>query len=592
MQGRNETEGDPTVTAVAIGVVAGLVTIAVLLVEWPVLVWSTLMGRPTLMDSWSAFHGALHVITARRLAAPRYWAPWHEVLPPAAVWVVLDVVGSVLVAMLAVAVMVRVDRWRGRSRLGLSPTDPRRGMKSRSWAKPRDWQHLQVRATSHRTVVRLLTGERRAPEPRGGDSWSLGRVRNVAMRSGPEMHLCVIAPTRSGKTTRVVMREAAEHVGPAVVLSNKTDVLAATAAIRAERGPVWVYAPMSDLRSVGMRGCCWTPLTGCGDWSGALAMAQWIFDADPGAAAASDSSGGARFYNREAVEALLPALLHAAALGDRRMVDVLGWLRGGVDALDVPRELLDGHSAQHAALALAGVQALDERPRSLLTMSAAQLIGAYRHPQVQAADRRGFDPDRLLDEGGTLYLIAPEGHQELLAPIFGGLLGELLRTCERRAQHVRDPRTLPLVKVLADEAAHLLPLARLATYLSVSAGWGLRWCLIFQSASQIRHRYGVQADVVLGNALCKLALGPIHDRATRDELVALLGDELVEQTSHTRDSMGSRGSVTRHEQLRPKVTAEQLAMLGEGEAIAIHGRDLPAIVQLPVWEGLVGKARR
>jgi len=591
MQGRNETGSDPTMAAAAIGVAAGLGVVAVALIEWPVVVWSTLHGRPALMDPWMALGGALRVVFTRQLAAPRSWAPWLDALPPRSAWIAIDAVGLVLLALLVAAAAVRVDRWRGRSRLGLSSADPRRGMKSRSWAKPRDWQHLQSRSGSRRAAGRLLTGERRVPALRGGDGWSLGRLRGVEMRSGPEMHLCVIAPTRSGKTTRVVMREAGEHVGPAVVLSNKTDVLAATAAVRAERGPVWVYAPLSDLRSLGMRGCGWTPLTGCGDWSGALAMAQWIFDADPGAAAASDSSGGARFYNREAVEALLPALLHAAALGDRRMADVLGWLRGGVDALDVPRELLDGNGAQHAALALAGVQALDERPRSLLSMSAAQLIGAYRHPQVQAADRRGFDPDRLLGEGGTLYLVAPEGHQELLAPIFGGLLGELLRTCERRAQHVRDPRTLPLLKILADEAAHLAPLAQLPMLLSVSAGWGARWCLVFQSIAQVRHRYGAQADAVLGNALCKLAMGPIHDRATRDELVALLGDELVEQTSGT-DSMGSRSSVTRHEQLRPKITAEQLAMLGEGEAIAIHGRDLPAIVQLPVWEPLVEASRR
>jgi type IV secretion system protein VirD4 len=590
MQGSNETEGDPTMAA-AIGVAAGLGVVAVALIEWPVLVWSTLHGRPTLMNPWAALDGVLHAVFMRRIAAPRSWAPWLDVLPPRWAWIAIDVVGVVLLALLVVAVVMRVDRWRGRSRLGLSSADPRRGMKSRSWAKPRDWQHLQSRSGSRRAAGRLLTGERRAPAPRGGDGWALGELRGVEMRSAPEMHLCVIAPTRSGKTTRVVMREAGEHVGPAVVLSNKTDVLAATAEVRAERGPVWVYAPMSDLRSLGMRGCCWTPLTGCGDWSGALAMAQWIFDADPGAAAASDSSGGARFYNREAVEALLPALLHAAALGGRGMADVLGWLRGGVDALDVPRELLDCHGAEHAALALAGVQALDERPRSLLTMSAAQLIGAYRHPEVQAADRHGFDPDRLLDEGGTLYLIAPEGHQELLAPIFGGLLGELLRMCERRAQHVRDPRVLPLLKILADEAAHLAPLAQLPMLLSVSAGWGARWCLVFQSIAQIRHRYGVQADAVLGNTLCKLAMGPIHDRATRDELVALLGDELVEQTSRT-DSAGSRSSVTRHEQVRPKITAEQLAMLGEGEAIAIHGRDLPAVVQLPVWEPLLEAARR
>ena len=158
MQGSNETGSDPTIPAVAIGVVAGLATIAVLVVEWPVLVWSTLMGRPTLMNSGAALGGALRVIAARRLAAPRSWAPWSDVLPPTAAWIALDVVGVALVAVLAVAVMARVDRWRGRSRLGLSPTDPRRGMKSRSWAKPGDWQHLQVRATSHRTAARLLTG--------------------------------------------------------------------------------------------------------------------------------------------------------------------------------------------------------------------------------------------------------------------------------------------------------------------------------------------------------------------------------------------------------------------------------------------------
>jgi type IV secretion system protein VirD4 len=149
-----------------------------------------------------------------------------------------------------------------------------------------------------------------------------------------------------------------------------------------------------------------------------------------------------------------------------------------------------------------------------------------------------------------------------------------------------------LLKVLADEAAHLAPLSKLPTYLSVSAGWGVRWCLVYQSLAQVRHRYGAQADAVLGNALCKLFLGPIHDRATREEVVALLGDELVEQTSRTSDVSGPRSSVTRHEQLRPKVTPDQLAMLGVGEAIAIHGRELPAVVQLPVWEPLAGMAPR
>jgi type IV secretion system protein VirD4 len=286
---------------------------------------------------------------------------------------------------------------------------------------------------------------------------------------------------------------------------------------------------------------------------------------------------------------LMPSLLQAAALGQHSMGDVLGWLRGGVDALDRPREILTSTNdpdtlAWASADALAGVQALDERPRSLLLMSAAQLIGAYRLEAVQLADHAGFDPAALLGERGTLYLIAPEGQTDALAPIFGGILGEILRACELRAQRVDDPRRLPLLKILADEAAHLAPLGKLPTYLSVSAGWGVRFCVVYQSLAQIRHRYGVQADAVLANTLCKLFLGPIHDRATRDEIVALLGHERVEHTSRTSDRFGYARSTTRHEQHRPAISAEQLARIGEGEAIAIHGRELPAVVRLPFYD--------
>jgi type IV secretory pathway TraG/TraD family ATPase VirD4 len=112
----------------------------------------------------------------------------------------------------------------------------------------------------------------------------------------------------------------------------------------------------------------------------------------------------------------------------------------------------------------------------------------------------------------------------------------------------------------------------------------VRFCVVYQSLADIRHRYGVQADTVLANTLAKLVLGPIHDRATRDEIVALLGHELVEHTSRTTDPFGGARSTTRHEQHPPAISAEKLARLGEGEAIAIHGRELPAVVRLPFYD--------
>jgi len=93
-------------------------------------------------------------------------------------------------------------------------------------------------------------------------------------------------------------------------------------------------------------------------------------------------------------------------------------------------------------------------------------------------------------------------------------------------------------------------------------------------------------------SICKLHLGPIHDKATREELVAFLGNEYVEVASETVDQWGGGSTRTTHEQARPKLAPEQLAQLGDGEAIAIHGLDLPAIVKLPYWWEWLGCASR
>ncbi|MDO8184646.1 type IV secretory system conjugative DNA transfer family protein [Conexibacter sp. JD483] len=495
-----------------------------------------------------------------------------------------------LLSPLALVAWVRVDRWRGQSHAAAASWSLRRRVSPRAWAKPRDWLHLQPRDAARAGVVRrtvtavlrTVVGEWREPDPR--DRWSLGRLRGAAVWSGREMHFGLFAASRSGKTMRALITQVRSHPGRLVVMSNKLDVVIHTIAARRQRGPVWIFAPASDLSALRAKCCGWTPLTACKSWRGALAMAQWIFDADPSASATSAGSSGARFYNREAVETLMPALLHAAALDDRQMGEVLGWLRGGLDGLDEPREILLAHDAEAAAArALADVQQLDERARSYLLISAAQLISAYRMPDVQAHEQHDFDPGRLVEDGGTLYLIAPDSQQDLMAPIFGGLLGELLRACELAAQHAHDPREVPVVKVVVDEAANLAPLRKLPTYLAVSGGWGVRWMLVYQSVAQLRQRYGSDADTVLANLQLRGAMAPVLDRMTRDEFVALLGDEQRYETSRTANTWGSTRSVTRQQRSRPKLSADDLLRLPEGVAVVVHGRDLPAKVTLPFW---------
>ena len=580
------------IVGIAIACIVGALTVyaavATVVVEWATLVWTTVRLRPALLPATEVSHVAIHALLFHEARPPR---SWDGVAPPLWIGVILTLLLVAVIAFALASVWMRLEIWSGRGRAGLHESDPRRKIKARAFAKPRDWSHLQPPAREARNspfareasrAVRPLAGEKRRPAPRGGDGWNMGLLRGREVRSAPEQNLLGVAPTRAGKTTRIIDTEAHEHDGPLVVTSNKLDVLRHTIDARRRRGPVWVYAPMSPLpRTIPCAG--WSPLCSCGTWPGALRMGQWLHDADPSASAAAKGDGAAHFYDRNAVERALPPVLHAAALDGRTMADVYDWLLVGADALDAPREILQAHDADRAVVALRALQQMDPKAQGFVLMSAAQLLSAYRHPQVQAADRDEFRPADLLDRNGTLYLIAPESDQAALAPIFGGLLGSMLRECEERAAGVADPRRLPLLKLLIDEAAHLAPLGRLPAYLSVSAGWNVRWAVIYQSYAQLRSRYGVDADTIIANTLCKLHLGPIHDKATREELVAFLGSEYVEVASETTDRWGGGATRTTHEQARPKLAPEQLAQLGDGEAIATHGRDLPAIVKLPYW---------
>jgi hypothetical protein len=123
------------------------------------------------------------------------------------------------------------------------------------------------------------------------------------------------------------------------------------------------------------------------------------------------------------------------------MADVLTSLRGGLEALDEPREILMTHHAEQGAAQVAALQALEERPRSLLLMSAAQLVSAYRFPSVVQADRAEFDPCRVLDECGTLFLHAQTAIRNRWRRSSVPLLGAVLRVAEQRG--AATPLALP-----------------------------------------------------------------------------------------------------------------------------------------------------
>lgn len=531
----------------------------------PVYLWLLIAAATTTLCAWLLpaavcwlHNGTLPPIAAAiegtiELASRRAWNDPASAYPqevrahmPAGLvwWAGAGWAGGTLLA-LAAGVWRRVDALAGRATLGRRIGQVR-GSRPRAWARPRDLAELTV----HR--------------PRQG-RFTLGRLRRTLLASDPDSHVALIAPTRSGKTSRYVIPWLLEHDGAAIVTSTRSDVLEATRKQRAHQGKVMVWNPF------GPESVSWTPLTGCDDWSYALAQAQWLADATQ-----EGDSDVARFWRGEAARLLAP-LLHAGALANSTIAHVLSWI--DTQNLEGPASALTDSQATAALHQLEGVARLDPRNRGTIFMSAAALLAAYRHPAVQATAATGLSPDDLLDEPNTLYIVASSRQQRLLAPLVVAIVSSILHAAAERSNSAGPLK--PTLRVLLDETANIAPIRDLPAHLSQAAGHGVRIATIWQTLAQAHHRYGHAADEILANSTTKLYLGPITDEVTRRNVSDLLGEQPTDITSVNAD--GQRRSHTTSRTWRPKGSPSALQQLAENEALLIAGRLPPAVVRTEPW---------
>jgi type IV secretion system protein VirD4 len=475
----------------------------------------------------------------------------RRLLPaPAAFWTsvggvfVITVVASTLVAR-------RVDRLMatprlGRRRLGV------RGARPRSWARPRDLSALACR----RDRARLRLG-------------TIGR-RRVLLAAQEELNLLLVAPTRAGKTSRFVVPWTLEAPGPCISLSVKRDVFRITGGHRSRLGRVWVWDPF------GPRSAGWSPLLGCDDWGAALRRATHLADAG----GKGRESEAAAFWNAEGAKLLAP-LLHAAAIKQAQMSTVLRWLDERAD--EEPMTILDAADAAPAAAQLDAVLGLDPRNAGTTYISAANLLEAYRHPEVQGTESTAdFSAGAFLDgEPNTLYVVAGPDEQQLLAPIVVALIGEILGLAAARA-NATGKGLHPTLRVVGDELPNIAPIRSLPRYVATLLDAGVRFACVCQDLAQLETTYGTAKDTILSNSQVKLFLGPVTCPRTRRYITDLLGDEPVIARTLNR---GGRGYTTESVTWRARASAQLLQQLEAGRTLLLHTNAPAAVIDTrPWWE--------
>ena len=421
-----------------------------------------------------------------------------------------------------------------------------------------------------------MIGDPKDPNPARIELGTMGKSTVV---NGLYRSALMLAPTGAGKTPRFVVPTVLRHKGPALVASVKSDVLALTLSQREAQGSAWVFDPAGSPETTAR----WSPLASVETWADALNAATWLQEAS-----AAESSGveNQQFWDSQAKRLLAPILLLVARSGGT-MSDVFE-----IIANTAPREKELAERIAECDLMAASYwslyMSLHEKTKTSVLATASDVLEAWSHPTMQhavdvcAGDPHALDLKQLLDEGGTLYLVAPASVQRQFTPIYETLVNAVLMEIENRYHQTALPLPEPFLLML-DEAANIAPLRRLDVVASAMAGMGVITVTVWQNEGQMINTYGRdKARVVAANHTARLYMAGIADKDTLDGLSEMIGRDLVERSSRNRDTNGN-SSVSGQVQEIVVAPPSMLREMNQSEAVVVAGNAKPMRLHLTGW---------
>jgi type IV secretion system protein VirD4 len=486
--------------------------------------------------------------------------------------------------------VVGVWRTRRRGSAGLVNRWARKGRRNHGLASP--WAILRVasalamrrKASVLRPGLRKL-GWRRWFVSALAVATPLARVGMLRVWSPVEDVTLRIGGPRTGKTGELCGR-ILDAPGAVIVTSTRTDVIELTGPCRSARGPVQVFNP-SGLGEIAST-ITFDPLSGCADPRTASSRATDLLSAG----AAPGGSGGDRQYWTEQARRVLAALMHAAALGEASMTDVLAWVADPDSAAAKVQQFL--RRSPQPAYESDAAQFLDtnERTRSSICATIMPALGWLTDATAAAAAEEGdFDVAELLKSRGTVYMLGADDGP--VAPLVTALTGHIAREARRIAATdsalACKGRLDPPLTMVLDEAALICPIP-LDNWTSDMGGRNVTIHIGAQSRAQLRQRWGdTGAAAILNNTATLLIYGGTRDH---DDLTAYstLTGERYEETP-TWDDDGTVRSLTRHRV--PVLSPAQIAQLPARHVVIIRRGMAPAVGTVEMaWKRADVKAAR
>ena len=379
------------------------------------------------------------------------------------------------------------------------------------WGGPRVERILAVSNRPDRRPNRITAGR----------GQSTGRI----VAAEPHISATAFGVPGSSKTTGLLLPNAAEWRGPLVITTTKAADLDIIYACRRALGPVWIIAPAGIP---GRHTHRWSPVDYCTDAKAADRMAAWMAEASSG-----DSKRDGAWI--EQARSVLKGILLAANLSGGSITQMREWLSLGADAVDHVRAVLEQHGEHETA---------DDYASPWLRLHAdgigsiqfiLNVLGrVYADEEVRAsATGTDFTVEQLLDERGTVCLIAGEADADRFAPLITSIIASIIHGAETRYNDTG--KTLdPALGVLVDEAGNMLKYPRLPNILTTGRGMGITLLTIWHDLSQLRERLGNEkANTVMSASGLRMLLPGCGDLETLRYFSGLYGRTEIRRASHS-----------------------------------------------------------
>lgn len=389
----------------------------------------------------------------------------------------------------------------------------------------------------------------------------------------------VIGPQGSGKTLDVLIPALLAAPGAALVTLTKPDDLLLTLTPRSQHGrPCLVLDPFQLVH--GLDQLVWNPIEGCTDPMTAERRAKAFVK---GALTGTGNDSAARFYAGESAK-VLQAFLHAAALADRTIDDLLSWIAhplASIEPVEILREhpsaapLWDGllHGALHG----------DERTVGNTITTVQQCLGLFFQADIRrrctpSAGQPATDIADIIRRGGTIYLLGREDPYASACALMTAVAEHVLDTALHLAHTSPHGRLCPPLLACLDELPSTAPLPTLRTRMANERALGISFIYAAQTMRQLHATLGEdEARALFGLTNTLIVFGGSKDVRFNQEISDLLGTVRVSRSTWqtgphpTRSNSGEDVAVFQ---------AAEIRQLPERQALVIAENAKPLIARL------------